>query len=307
MQEVDALVIGGGPAGMTAALYLLRAGVNMGWAERMAPGGQVLLTEKIENYPGFPEGVAGFELADKFAAHLEGFDFAKFTDEVQDIKFAPGNHQVLIGEDWVRTKAIILCTGAKWRKLGVPGEGKLTGRGVSYCAICDGNFFRGQEVACVGGGDTALEESLYLAKIVDKIHLIHRRDKFRGAKIYEDKVRANDKIELHMDSVVEELKGDSDLQAVRLRNVKSGETTDLPVSGAFIFIGVEPESDFIPDELDKNEQGFILTDAEMNCSVEGVFAAGDIRAKTCRQISTAVGDGATAAHNANLYLEKINA
>jgi thioredoxin reductase (NADPH) len=159
----------------------------------------------------------------------------------------------------------------------------------------------------VGGGDTALEESLYLAKIVDKIHLIHRRDKFRGAKIYEDKVRANDKIELHMDSVVEELKGDSDLQAVRLRNVKSGETTDLPVSGAFIFIGVEPESDFIPDELDKNEQGFILTDAEMNCSVEGVFAAGDIRAKTCRQISTAVGDGATAAHNANLYLEKINA
>lgn len=307
MREVDALVIGGGPAGMTAALYLLRAGVHMGWAERMAPGGQVLLTEKVENYPGFPEGIAGFELADKFAAHLEGFDFAKFTDEVQDIKFEPGKHQVLIGEDWVRTKAIILCTGAKWRKLGVPGEGKLTGRGVSYCAICDGNFFRGQEVACVGGGDTALEESLYLTKIVDKIHLIHRRDKFRGAKIYEDKVRANDKIELHMDSVVDEFKGDSDLQAVRLRNVKSGESKDLPVSGAFIFIGVDPESDFIPDELDKNEQGFILTDAEMNCSVEGVFAAGDIRAKTCRQISTAVGDGATAAHNVNLYLEKINA
>ncbi|MFP4657863.1 MAG: NAD(P)/FAD-dependent oxidoreductase [Desulfonatronovibrionaceae bacterium] len=307
MQEVDALVVGGGPAGMTAALYLLRSGVNLGWAERMAPGGQVLLTEKIENYPGFPESVHGFELVDKFVAHLEGFEYTKFSDEVQEIKLDPGNHQVLAGDAWVRAGALVLCTGAKWRKLGVPGEGRLTGRGVSYCAICDGNFFRGQEVACIGGGDTALEESLYLSRIVDKIHLIHRRDKFRGAQVYVDKVMANDKIELHLDTVVEEFVGESDLESLHLRNAKTGETSDLPVSGAFVFIGVEPESEFIPDDVVKDGQGFVVTDAEMRCSVDGVFAAGDIRSKLCRQISTAVGDGATAAHNANLYLEKLHA
>ncbi|MFP4168674.1 MAG: NAD(P)/FAD-dependent oxidoreductase [Desulfonatronovibrionaceae bacterium] len=307
MQEVDALVVGGGPAGMTAALYLLRSGVNLGWAERMAPGGQVLLTEKIENYPGFPESVHGFELVDKFVAHLEGFEYTKFSDEVQEIKLDPGNHQVLAGDAWVRAGALVLCTGAKWRKLGVPGEGRLTGRGVSYCAICDGNFFRGQEVACIGGGDTALEESLYLSRIVDKIHLIHRRDKFRGAQVYVDKVMANDKIELHLDTVVEEFFGESDLESLHLRNAKTGETSDLPVSGAFVFIGVEPESEFIPDDVVKDGQGFVVTDAEMRCSVDGVFAAGDIRSKLCRQISTAVGDGATAAHNANLYLEKLHA
>ncbi len=306
MQEYDALIIGGGPAGATAALYLLRSGANVCWAEKLAPGGQVLLTEKVDNYPGFPEGISGFELADKFSAHVEGFEYTKMTEEVRDIKCAPGANEVLVGEKWVRAKTIILCTGAKWRKLGVPGEEEFTGRGVSYCAICDGNFFRGQEVVCVGGGDTALEESLYLSKIVDKIHLVHRRDRFRGARIYQDKILANEKIETHMDTVVQEFLGEDGLQKARLRNVQNDDVWELPVNGAFIFVGVDPQSECVPGEIDKDKQGFVLTDAEMQTSVGGIFAAGDIRAKKCRQISSAVGDGATAAHNANLYLEQIN-
>ena len=306
MQEIDALVIGGGPAGATAALYLLRSGVSMGWAEKLAPGGQVLLTERIDNYPGFPEGIAGFELADKFAAQLDDFEFVRFNDEVLEMRLNPGGYEILIGDSWVRSGAVILCTGAQWKQLGVPGEAKLTGRGVSYCAICDGNFFRDQEVACIGGGDTALEESLYLSKIVDKIHLIHRRDKFRGAKIYQDKVVNNPKIELHLDTVVDEFIGGDDLKAVAMRNVKSGAVRELPVNGAFVFVGVGPISGFVPDEIQKNAQGFIVTDTEMQTNVPGVFAAGDIRDKRCRQVSSAVGDGATAAHNANLYLEQLN-
>ena len=307
MKTYDAVVIGGGPAGVTAALYLARAGVSLAWVEQLAPGGQVLNTEVIDNYPGFPKGIKGYELADLFAAQLDGYEMDRLHDEVFEVKPEPGNHQIKVGDTWIAARSIIVCTGAKWRKLGIDGEERLSGKGVSYCALCDGNFFRGQDVACIGGGNTALEESLYLAKIVNKIYLIHRRECFRGDRIYQDKVLGNPKIELVLNAVPTSFEGDDGLTGVVIEDVKTGEEKTLPVNGAFIFIGVEPAAGFLPSMLKRDEGGFLVTDMSMATSVPGIFAAGDICSKTCRQVATAVGDGATAAHSASLYLEKLNA
>ncbi len=304
MKEYESLIIGGGPAGITAALYLLRAGIQTGWVERLAPGGQVLLTEAIDNYPGFPKGIKGYELIDNFTAHLESFEFDKIRDEVLAIESRNGHYLVSTSESQVSARTLIICSGAKWRKLGIPGENKFSGRGVSYCAVCDGNFFRGQEVACIGGGDTALEESLYLSKLVKKIYLIHRRDAFRGVKLYQDKVLNDPKIEVIYDTVAREFVGDSQLTGINLENVKTGSKSLLNVNGAFVFIGLDPAGGFFPPELEMDSQGFIKTDSEMLTNLPGIFAAGDIRSKRCRQVSTAVGDGATAAFNAQLFLEQ---
>ncbi len=304
MKEYESLIIGGGPAGITAALYLLRAGIQTGWVERLAPGGQVLLTEAIDNYPGFPKGIKGYELIDNFTAHLESFEFDKIRDEVLAIESRNGHYLVSMSESQVSARTLIICSGAKWRKLGIPGENKFSGRGVSYCAVCDGNFFRGQEVACIGGGDTALEESLYLSKLVKKIYLIHRRDAFRGVKLYQDKVLNDPKIEVIYDTVAREFVGDSQLTGINLENVKTGSKSLLNVNGAFVFIGLDPAGGFFPPELEMDSQGFIKTDSEMLTNLPGIFAAGDIRSKRCRQVSTAVGDGATAAFNAQLFLEQ---
>jgi len=307
MDKFEVAVIGGGPAGLTAALYLLRARRKVLLVEKLSPGGQVLLTEKIENYPGFPEGITGFELADAFAAQVEKYEgLHKHFGEVKKIEVGDRYHTLHLEESTVQVKALVVASGARWRKLGVPGEQELAGKGISYCAICDGNFFRDQVVACIGGGDTALEESLYLSKIVKKIYLIHRRDKFRGTKIYQEKVLANPKIEVIWDSVVEEFKGQESLEKVVLKNVKNGNTSELEVSGAFIFIGVEPNSEFLPPEVKKDERGFVLTDSEMQTNIKGIYAAGDIRAKNCRQVSTAVGDGACAGFNVANYLEQLD-
>lgn len=306
MKEFEVAVIGGGPAGLTAALYLLRARRKIVLIEKLSPGGQVLLTEEIENYPGFPNGIAGFELADAFAKQVDLYNPEKIFGEVKSLKIGDNFHTVELEEGEIKAKAIVIASGARWRKLGVPGEQEFAGKGVSYCAVCDGNFFRDQVVACIGGGDTALEESLYLSKIVKKIYLIHRRDKFRGTKIYQEKVLANPKIEVLWDTVVTEFKGEKELQAVGLKNVKTGENKVLNVNGAFVFIGVEPNTDFLPSEIKKDERGFVFTDSEMRTNIPGIFAAGDIRAKLCRQVSTAVGDGACAGFNASSYLEQLN-
>jgi len=306
MKSYDALVIGGGPAGMTAALYLLRAGRTIGWVEPFAPGGQVLSTERIDNYPGFPDGIMGFELADQFAGHLKEFSFDTYHDEVQEMHVGSPRHRVRIGGEWVQAGAMIVCTGARWRNLDVPGEQRLTGKGVSYCAVCDGNFYRDQVVACIGGGDSALEESLYLTKIVKKIHLIHRRDEFRGIRLYRDKVIAEPKIEIHYDTVVREFNGDDSLVSLGLENVRSKARSELDVNGAFVFVGHDPQGAFLPSEVERDRCGFVITDQEMRTSVPGMFAAGDIRSKLCRQVSTAVGDGATAANSASIYLESLD-
>jgi thioredoxin reductase (NADPH) len=306
MKTYDAVVIGGGPAGVTAALYLARSGVSLAWIEKLAPGGQVLNTEVIDNYPGFPHGIKGYELADLFAAHLEPYAMDRLHDEVFEVKPEPGNHQIKVGDSWIGAKAVVVCTGAKWRKLGIDGEERLAGKGVSYCALCDGNFFRGQDVACIGGGNTALEESLYLAKIVNKVYLVHRRECFRGDRIYQEKVIAHPKIQLVMNTVPKAFEGEDGLTGVAIQDVQTGDRRTLPVSGAFIFIGLEPATGFLPSMLKRDEGGFLVTDMSMATNVPGIFAAGDICAKTCRQVATAVGDGATAAHSASLYLEKLN-
>ena len=306
MKAYDAVVIGGGPAGITAALYLLRSGASVAWAEKLAPGGQTLLTEGIDNYPGYPKGIRGYELADLFAAHLESFQFDTYTDEVNTVTYAPAASRIQVGDQWIEAKAVVICAGASHRRLGLPKEQEFTGRGVSYCALCDGNFFRDQVVAVVGGGDTALEESLYLSKLVKKIYLIHRRDRFRGLKVYQDKVAANPKIELVLHTVIEELVGENNLTGLRVRNLLTEEVRDLEVEGLFVFVGYSPNSGFFPGGLALDDAGFIVTNAEMETNLPGIFAAGDVRAKRCRQVTTAVGDGATAANSAFLYLEQLH-
>ena len=306
----DAVVIGAGPAGITAALYLVRSGVSVALIENGAPGGQVLSTAEIENYPGFPKGVKGWELADLFDAHLAGYPVARVRSEVASVASAEGGlFRIALTEgESIEAKAVVVCTGAKHRDLGAPGEDKFRGRGVSYCAVCDGNFYRGRDVVVVGGGNSALEETLYLSRIVNKVYLVHRRDAFRGAKIYEDKIRETSNIELVTKSVIDEIRGgNAGMDSVIVRNVENGETRIIEAEGLFVYVGMLPVSSFVPTEVTLDAAGFIVTDAEMATSVPGFFAAGDVRSKRCRQVSSAVGDGATAATAALTYLEHWNA
>lgn len=289
---------------MTAALYLLRSGAEIALVEKMSPGGQVLMTESVENYPGFPKGIKGYELADTFAAHLDGFSFDRFTDTVLSIEAEPNRNRIKLSEGELLARTVVICSGAAYRKLRLPRERELTGRGVSYCALCDGNFFRDQVVGVVGGGNSALEESLYLAKLVRKLYIIHRRDAFRGAKIYQDKVLDHPKIEPVLNSVVSEILGEDRLTGVVVENCNTGTRRTIELDGLFIFIGFRPLAEFLPVALEVDKDGFVVTDTEMRTNLPGIFAAGDVRSKLCRQVSTAVGDGATAANTAFLYLEQ---
>lgn len=308
MKMYDAVIVGAGPAGITAALYLARSGCSVLLFEQLTPGGQVLLTEKLENYPGYPSGIKGYELADLFAAHLEGLAVERPEGEVSSISGAAGDFTVMAsaGSAEYHARAVLVCSGARHRKLGLEKEDAFIGRGVSYCALCDGNFYRGQTVAVAGGGNAALEESLYLSNIADKVHLIHRRDEFRGLRVYQDRLAANDKVELHRSTVIESLEGEKELTGLRLKNVKTGAREHLPVSGLFIYVGFAPETAYLPEALERDAQGFIVTDTEMRTNVPGIFAAGDIRSKLCRQVITAAGDGATAAQSAFVFLEQLD-
>ncbi len=303
MNSYDAVVIGGGPAGMAAALYLARAGVKFLVVEKLSHGGQMLLTDELENYPGFPEGIKGYELADRMAEHVKLYNFDHRYAQVDQI--IPGNefHEVVIEGDPVRTKVIIIATGVTFRKLKVPNEEKLLGRGVSFCALCDGNFYRDKVVAVIGGGNSALEESIYLSRLVKKLYLVHRREEFRADKVYRDKCLDNPVIEPVLNSVVSRIIGDSEVSGVELKDTITGDYSVLNVDGVFIFVGFNAVCSFFPTELELDQFGFIKTTCEMESSIPGIFAAGDIRSKKCRQIVTAVGDGATAATAAYAYLE----
>jgi thioredoxin reductase (NADPH) len=309
MKTYDVAVIGGGPAGLTAALYLVRAGVSTVLVEKLSPGGQVLMTEDIENYPGFPKPIKGYELVDKFVEHLSAYELGRLNDEVREMTPVGGGYRLKVGDETIEAKAVILCTGARYKRVGTPGEEMYTGRGVSYCALCDGNFYKGKTVAVIGGGNSALEESLYLARIVDKLYLIHRRDEFRSAKCYQNKCFTNPKMNILRSTVVDEIIGDpfKGVTSVKLTNVKTGEKSDLPVDGVFVFVGFEPVASFVPATLECDKAGFVITDCEMRTNLPGFFAAGDVRSKNCRQVATAVGDGATAATAAYAYLEHLHA
>lgn len=309
MKIYDAAVVGEGPAGITAALYLARSGCSTLLFEKMTAGGQILATDALENYPGFPKGIKGYELADYMDAQLDGLAIDKVRGEVCEVLGEAGNFLLKAdaAEDSYYARTVIVCTGARHRHLGLPRETDLIGRGVSYCAICDGGFYRNMDVAVVGGGNSAMEESLYLAKLAKKVYLIHRRADFRGAKIYLDKLEQQpEKVEIIRDSIITQLQGEADLTGLEIENLKTGQKSSLAVNGLFIYVGFIPASEFLPDSVQKDGQGFVITDTEMRTSVPGIFAAGDIRAKLCRQVVTAAGDGATAAQAAFIFLEQMH-
>ncbi|NPB09870.1 MAG: thioredoxin-disulfide reductase [Thermodesulfobacteria bacterium] len=301
----DLVIIGGGPAGLTAYLYAARARLDCVLVEKTSPGGQVLVTDLVENYPGFPEPLSGFELMDRFVAQVKKLGLQTISGEVVRLEIEGERKKIVFDDGRVlQAQAVIIATGARPNRLGVPGEEEFLGKGVSYCATCDGPFFRDQEVAVVGGGNTAVQEAIFLTKFAKRVYLIHRRDQLRAQKILQERALANEKITILWNRVVEEIFGQDQVEGVRLKNVKTGETETLKVQGVFIFVGISPQSEFVRGVLPLDERGFIITDCEMRTEVPGVFAAGDVRAKACRQIVTAAGDGATAAFMAEHYLSQ---
>lgn len=302
----DLIIIGGGPAGLTSALYARRSLLRTLLIERGPIGGQVLYTDLIENYPGFPDGISGFELIDLIRRQVEKLGLEIREGEAIDLQDLVKYKKVkLANGDELTAKAVILALGAEHKKLGIPGEKEFTGKGVSYCAVCDGPFFRGEKVAVVGGGNTALQEALFLTKFASKVFLIHRRDAFRATPLLQERVRANPQIELVLSSVVEEIRGDSRVQEIVVRDLKTEERRSFEVSGVFIFIGFAPRTEWLKGKIELDEQGFIITDREMRTSMSGVFACGDCVSKKFRQIINACGEGAVASLNAEEYIKEL--
>ncbi|MGC8718566.1 MAG: thioredoxin-disulfide reductase [Thermodesulforhabdaceae bacterium] len=304
----DVVIIGAGPAGCAAGIYAGRARLRALVIEQISPGGQLLNYSRVENYPGFPEGIDAFELSDRFAKHMDLFGVERLTATVNAIENCHEKiKRVITPSGTIETKTVIIASGATPRKLDIPGEKEFTGKGVSYCAVCDGPFFRDQDVAVVGGGDSALEEALYLTRFASRVYLIHRRDRFRATQIIQDRVAENIKITPIMNSTVSEIKGGIDgVQKIGIYNKINGATSELDVRGIFIFVGLEPNTSFVPKEVKTDSQGFIITDERMQTSVKGIFAAGDVRSKPLRQVVTAVNDGAVAAFSASQYLEELS-
>ncbi|MBM4276831.1 MAG: thioredoxin-disulfide reductase [Deltaproteobacteria bacterium] len=300
----DVIIIGGGPAGMTAGLYTSRARLKTLLVENALFGGQMTTTELIENYPGFPQGVSGDELSRLMEEQAKRFGMETISDEATEVVLENGLKKVKTYEGEYFCRTLIICTGTEYRKLGVPGEEKFKGRGISYCATCDGAFFRDSRIIVVGGGDSALTEALFLTKFVSELTIIHRRDALRGTKIYQERVISNPKIKFMWNSVVQEIKGDSVVRSAVVKNVKTGETQEFETEGAFLFIGLTPRTQFLKELVQMDEAGYIVTNENCETSIKGIFAAGDCRKKLLRQISTSVGDGATAAFAAEKYLEE---
>ncbi len=297
----DLIIIGAAPAGLTAGLYAARARLNVVLLEKLSPGGQIVTTDLVENYPGFPEGISGFELIDRMKRQVEKFDLEIQTQEVIRLELSKEKKVVITETQEFETRALILACGAVPRKMGIDGEATLSG--VSYCATCDGPFYRDLEVAVIGGGDTAVEEAIFLTKFAGKVYLIHRRDELRATKLLQERAFASEKIEILWDTIPTRITGLTAVDGIGLKNVKTGEESRLAVDGVFTFIGYIPSNELVKGQLDLDEMGFVLTNNDMESSVPGVFAAGDIRSKSLRQVSTAVGEGATAAFAAERYIE----
>jgi thioredoxin reductase (NADPH) len=301
----DLIIIGGGPAGLTAGLYAQRARLNSLLIEKLIPGGQILTTDWVDNYPGFPEGVSGFDLVEKMRRQAERFDLPFVNEEITSLSVSGQNKIVTGTENSYTAKTVIVASGAVYKKLGVPGEALLGGKGVSYCATCDGPFFRDQEVAVVGGGDTAVQEAIFLTRFARKIYLIHRRDQYRACRILQEKALANPIIQPVWNAEVESISGIEGVEGIRLKMVDGAPGRDLAVKGVFIFVGIQPNTEWLNGLLALDTQGFIKANERLATSVRGIFAAGDVRHKQLRQISTAVGDGATAVFSAERYLETL--
>lgn len=331
MERWDIIIIGGGPAGLTAGLYAARGGMKTLLLEKITPGGQAATTERIENYPGFPQGIGGLELTERIREQSLRFGLKIKSEEVIEIQNLNqelrGNHEstrmetdrsqmsdVRRGQGFkaIKTKdktykslAVIVASGAEAKKLGVPGEEELRGRGVSYCATCDGPLFRNQDIIVIGGGDRAVEEALFLTKFAKKVILIHRRDRLRATKILEERVLSNPKVEFIWQSVVTRILGDKRVEGVKVKNIKSREEKELKAKGIFILVGIKPETEFLKGVLEMDKDGYIITDENMKTSEEGIYACGDARKKLLRQVVTACGEGALAAFATQQYVEEL--
>ncbi|MBQ7287682.1 MAG: thioredoxin-disulfide reductase, partial [Candidatus Gastranaerophilales bacterium] len=302
MKNFDCIILGAGPAGLSSALYCARSGLKTALIDISAVGGAPVNYCEIENYLGFNK-IQGFELCEKFESHVGEFNIEKFEyEEIQNIDLISPIKKVTTLNGEFCAKTVIIATGARNKKLNVKGEIENTGRGVSYCAVCDGAFYKDKSVAVVGGGNSALEEALYLTKFVKKVYLIHRREEFRAEKIVQDKVRENKKIELVLNSTVQEILADSKVKSVVVKNLKTEKISEIKIDGIFPYIGLEPNIEMFSAQLKLDEQGFIITDNTMRTNIDGVFAIGDVRNTPLRQVITAVSDGAIAGVEAAKYL-----
>lgn len=297
----DTIIIGAGPAGMTAALYAARSNLKVALLERGIPGGQMNNTSDIENYPGYAN-ISGPELAEKMFEPLENLGVEHLFGSVEKIEHQGAIKKVFTEDEIFETKTLIIATGAVHRHLGVSGEEELNSRGVSYCAVCDGAFFRDEDLLVVGGGDSAVEEAVFLTRFAKTVTIIHRRDELRAQKLLQERAFANEKIHFIWDSVVKEIKGDKRVSSVMVENVKTGEVSECKFGGVFIYVGLDPVSEFVKDLGITNEAGWIVTDNHMKTAISGIYAVGDVREKDLRQVTTAVGDGAVAGQEVYKYI-----
>ncbi|MDX9826161.1 MAG: thioredoxin-disulfide reductase [Spirochaetia bacterium] len=302
--QYELVIIGGGAAGLAAAQYGARANLSTLVIEEMAPGGQALLIDQLENYPGILEPIAGFDLAEIMKTQAERFGAEFITSSVEKLHKSEGFFHISTSDGEVKAEALILATGAKHRHLGIPGEEAFSGRGVSYCATCDGPFFKGKKILVVGGGDAACDEAMYLAKLSDKIVMIHRRDRFRAQKALAERVLANPNIDVRFNTVALEIKGSKKVESVILKDLESDKSEEEAFDAVFVFVGSDPNVALVPDAA-KDESNSVITDDRMATNIPGLFAAGDVRVSPFRQIVTACSDGAVAAHAASQYIDEI--
>jgi thioredoxin reductase (NADPH) len=301
-REFEIVIVGGGPAGLAAGLYAARATRRTALIERKVPGGQIALTGAVENYPGFPDGINGFDLGLQMQRQAEQYGLETIYAEVLAVQHERPYFRLRTGEGEIDARSVILTGGADYNRLGVPGEERLTGRGVSYCATCDAAFFKGADVIVVGGGDAALDEGLFVTRYAERVTIVHRRDSFRASRILQDRALANPKVDVMWNTTVTEILGDESVNAVRLRNVTTGEESIRPTAAVFIFIGQHPNTDWLGGMLALDAGGHVPVNLWMETTIPGLYAAGDIRADSARQVVSAAGDGATAAIRADHYL-----
>ena len=298
----DLAIIGAGPAGLTAALYAGRFRMDSLVLERMSAGGQIILSPTIDNYPGFPAGLSTEELVERFKNQAEEVGMVIRNAQISGIKEVSGGFSLAATGEEFNAKTIIVATGAFPRRLKIPGEDRLTGKGVSYCGTCDGPLFREKEIAVIGGGDRAIEDALFLTSYAKKVNLIHRRSELRASRILVEKAKENPKINFILESIAEEVVGENRVEGIKLRNIKTGSEMALVCQGVFIFIGIDPNTSFLKNLLDRDESGFIITDQDMRTSRPGIFACGDCRKKSLYQVVTACGEGAVATDSVYKYL-----
>lgn len=305
MTSYDVVIIGGGGAGLTAAIYTSRANLKTLLFEKLTPGGQIALTDVVENYPGFPDGITGTEISMRMEEQAKKYGTEVQYEEILTLSKSNSEFSLKTSKTSYTAKSIIIASGASFRTLGAPGEKELTGRGVSYCATCDGAFFKNKEIIVVGGGDSALQEGIFLTRFVNQLSVVHRRDKLRASPILQDRAKENSKFRFVWDTVVSRIDGEKKVESVTLKNLKTNQETDFKTDGVFIFIGHDPATQFLRSFVDLDEKGYVKTNERLETSVGGVFAAGEVRAGSVKQLVSAAGEGCEAALSAQAYLESL--